>query len=52
MLASMSVFEKYFPSLDMSKFFFAFVSDEMWKYAVYFADATSHSSFVIVCFSG
>ncbi len=26
--------------------------DEMWKYAVYFADATSHSSFVIVNFSG
>ncbi len=26
--------------------------DEMWKYAVYFADATSHSSFVIVSFSG
>jgi hypothetical protein len=51
MLASMSVFEKYFPSLDMSKFF-AFVSDEMWKYAVYLADATSHSSFVIVNFSG
>jgi hypothetical protein len=24
----------------------------MWKYAVYFADATSHSSFVIVSFSG
>jgi hypothetical protein len=27
-------------------------SDEMWKYAVYFADATSRSSFVIVSFSG